>query len=146
MTFYGKAYIYQNEDNVLFLDNLQKALIINHNGRESPTIYLMMGKRLLETGFINKALSCFTKAFDLDRDSSFYLSCLGLTESDQGNFQKSLEYCERALMDKPAKFWQELKRRKSENFLAALNLYVHMDNYQNRKVKPFPSLFLRINS
>jgi tetratricopeptide (TPR) repeat protein len=101
MTFYGKAYICQNEDNVVFLDNLQKALIINHNGKESPTIFRMIGKRLLETGFINKALSCFTRAFNLDRDSAFYLSCLGLTESDQGNFQKSLEYCERALMNKP---------------------------------------------
>jgi tetratricopeptide (TPR) repeat protein len=115
MTFYGKAYICQNDDNVEFLDNLQKALIINHNGKESPTIYRMIGKRLLETGFIDKAVSCFTKAFELDRDSAFYLGCLGLTESDQGKFQKSIGYCERALMTKPD--YSEVIERKADDYL-----------------------------
>jgi len=101
MAYYGKAMMYDHEDNVIFFDNLYKALQINQNGKESPTIYRIMGGGFLESGFIDSAKACFTRAFEMDRDSSFYLSCMSGTERDQGNYQKSAEFCKRALIIRP---------------------------------------------
>jgi TolB-like protein/Tfp pilus assembly protein PilF len=104
MAYYGKAKLYEHEDPVMFLDNLQKALLINHNDKDTPTIYRMIGGELLETGFFDNAKTCFARAFELDGDSSFYLSCLGGTERDQGNYKESIEYSKRALMNRPNYF------------------------------------------
>jgi TolB-like protein len=110
MAFYGKGLLYEHDDYVKYLDNLQKALLIHPNGKESSTINRIIGGKLLETGFIKLALSYFTKAFELDRDSAYYLSCLGGTEYDQGNYKKSIEYCKRALMNKPPNYFELIDR------------------------------------
>jgi len=109
MAYYGKALMFQFDDGVMYLDNLHKALRINQNGRETPTICRMIGGAYLETGFTDKAKSFFTRAFELDGDSSFFLSCMGGFEHDQGNYQKSAEYCKRALLNKP-NYWEVTDR------------------------------------
>lgn len=113
MAYYGKALLYDHQDYVRFLDNLYKALQINRNGKETPTIYRIMGGGFLESGFIDSAKACFKRAFELDKDSSFYLSCLSGTERDQGNYKKSAEYCKRALIIRPD-YW-EVKNRLASN-------------------------------
>jgi tetratricopeptide (TPR) repeat protein len=130
---YGKAMLYDHEDYVTFLDNLYKALRINQNGKETPTIYRIMGGGYLESGFIDSAKACFKRAFELDKDSSFYLSCLSGTERDQGNYKKSAEYCKRALKIRPD-YW-EVK------FRLANNLYD--DGQFGEAVKYFEDLKIR---
>jgi tetratricopeptide (TPR) repeat protein len=56
----------------------------------------MIGGKLEVTGFKDKAMDYYKKAFELDGDSAYYLSCLGGAESDLGNFDKSVDYFKRA--------------------------------------------------
>jgi tetratricopeptide (TPR) repeat protein len=69
----------------------------------------MIGGELLVTGFIEKARPYFFKAFELDGDSAFLLSCLGGTESDQGNYMKSVEYFKRSSQNR-AKYGEVIAR------------------------------------
>lgn len=98
MAYYGKAILNEFEDHLTFLDNLYKALQINQNGKETATIYRMIGGGFIRTGLLDNAKICFTKAFEIDGDSAFYLSGFGGLERDQGNYKKSIEYCRRALI------------------------------------------------
>jgi TolB-like protein/Tfp pilus assembly protein PilF len=98
--YYGKAMLY-DDDPVQYLDNLQKALLINQSGVISPTILRNIGGKLEITGFKDRALHYYKKAFEMDGDSAFYLSCLGGAESDQGNYNKSVSYFKRAYNNRP---------------------------------------------
>jgi TolB-like protein/Tfp pilus assembly protein PilF len=109
MAYYGKAKLYQFNDPIMCINNLQEAVMINHHGQESPTIFRMIGGELLVTGFIDKAKPFFLKAFEMDEDSAFLLSCLGGIESDQGNYRKSVEYFRRASLNK-AKYAEVIGR------------------------------------
>ena len=129
MAYYGKAKLFQHDDFVLFLDNLYKALRINQNGRETPTICRMIGGAYLETGFPDKAKFFFARAFELDSDSSFYLSCLGGFEHDQGNYQNSAEYCKRALLNKPD-YWEVTDRLISD--LYGYGQYIEVLKYYKK--------------
>jgi tetratricopeptide (TPR) repeat protein len=93
---------------------MQKAALINHGDMVSPTIFRLIGGKLLVTGFIDKAKVFFTKALELDSDSAFYFSCLGGTESDQGNYEKSVEYFEKAYRSRAN--YTEVMRRLGENY------------------------------
>ena len=98
---YGKANHYATDDQVKYLDNLQKALLVNQSGLLSSTLLRNLGGKLEVCGFKDKALVYYRKAFDLDGDSAFYLSCLGGAESDMGNYSKSIEYFKRAYNNRP---------------------------------------------
>jgi tetratricopeptide (TPR) repeat protein len=101
--------LYGLDDAVKFLDNLQKAALINQGGLISPTILRNIGGKLEITGFKDKALDYYRRAFELDGDSAFYLSCLGGAESDQGNYEKSVAYFKRAYMNR-ANYTQVMSR------------------------------------
>jgi tetratricopeptide (TPR) repeat protein len=113
--YYGKAVLHEVEDPVIYLDNLLKAVLNNRTDVITPTILRRMGGKFLVTGHIDYARKYFTKAFELDRDSAFYLSCLGGIESDQGNFEKSLEYFRRAVNNRPN--YAEVIQRLGKNCL-----------------------------
>jgi len=113
MAYYGKAILNEFGDHVIYLDNLYKALQINQNGKETSTIYRMIGGGLIRTGLLENAKICFTKAFELDGDSSFYLSGFAGIERDQGNYKKSIEYCRRALIKR--KDYDEVTERLASN-------------------------------
>lgn len=115
--YYGKATLYELDDPVKFLDNLKKAALINQSGLVSPRILRNIGGKLEVTGFKDKALYYYKKAFDLDGDSAYYLSCLGGAESDLGNYDKSLGYFKRASMNR-ANFTYVIKRL-GEDYLFA---------------------------
>ncbi|HLP72331.1 MAG TPA: hypothetical protein VK155_05465 [Bacteroidales bacterium] len=114
MAYYGKAIMNEFEDHVTFLENLYNALRINQNGKETPTIYRMIGGGFIRTGLLDNAKICFTKAYELDGDSSFYLSGFSGIERDAGNYQKSIEYCKRALINKIN--YYEVTLRLADNF------------------------------
>lgn len=139
LAYYGKARIYDVEDQIMCLDNLQKAALINRSDKVTPTILRLIGGKLLVTGFVDKAKTYFTKAFELDGDSAFYFSCLGGTESDQGNYEKSVEYFKRAYRNRAN--YTEVIRRLGENCL--LNgqykeSLVYFKEYLNLVPDPFP--------
>jgi TolB-like protein len=100
MAYNAKAMLYELDDQVKYLDNLKKAALINQSSLVSPKILMKIGGKLEVTGFKDKALYYYKKAFDLDKDSAYYLSNLGGVESDLGNYEKSLYYFKRAYMNR----------------------------------------------
>ena len=96
----GIAASCDQDDQIKFLDNMQKAALINQSGLVSPKILRMIGGKLEVTGFKDKAMDYYKKAFELDGDSAYYLSCLGGAESDLGNYDKSLDFFKRAYMNR----------------------------------------------
>jgi TolB-like protein len=100
MAYNAKAMLYELDDQVKYLDNLKKAALINQSSLVSPKILMKIGGKLEVTGFKDKALFYYKKAFDLDNDSAYYLSNLGGVESDLGNYEKSLYYFKRAYMNR----------------------------------------------
>lgn len=96
----GKAMLYEIDDQVVYLDNLQKAALINQSSLASSLILRRIGGKLEVTGYVDKAKSYYKKAFEIDGDSAYYLSCLGGVESDLGNYDKSLDYFKRAYLNR----------------------------------------------
>lgn len=67
------------------------------------------------TGYISEAKEYFFKAYEIDRDSAFLLSCLGGTESDLGNYVKAIEYFKRAYLNRSD--YSEVIRRLGKCYL-----------------------------
>ena len=88
--YYSIAMMNVVDDPVAFLENMNKAALINQSPGVSPKILRRIGGKLAVTGFKDEAMYYYKKAFDLDGDSAYYLSCLGGAESDLGNYNKSL--------------------------------------------------------
>ena len=112
--YMGKAFLYENYDPVASIENLQKVASINHDVF-SATINRIIGGCLLVTGYISEAKEYFFKAFEIDRDSAFLLSCLGGTESDLGNYGKAIEYFKRAYLNRSG--YSEVIRRLGKSYL-----------------------------
>jgi len=83
-------------DQVMFLDNMQKASLLDRSGPLATRKIMRIGGKLEATGFIEEAINYFKKALELDSDSSNYLSNLGGIESDNGNYDNSISYFKRA--------------------------------------------------
>lgn len=90
--YYGLANLFYFDDPVKSLYNLHRAASLTHGSPELPTILRNIGGELLVTGFIEKALTYFSSAFEIDGDSAIYMSCLGGIEQNQGNYDKALQY------------------------------------------------------
>lgn len=112
--YIGKSMAYDKTDIVKSIQNLQKAASIN-NDKFSPTINRMIGGKFLISGYIDEAKRYFNRAFEIDKDSAFLLSCLGGTERDQGNYKKSIEYFSRALVNRPD--YSEVAQRLLDSYL-----------------------------
>ena len=112
--YIGKAFLFENDDHLKCIQNLQKAVSINHD-IFSATINRMIGGKFLVTGHIDKAKEYFAKAYEIDRDSAFLLSCMGGTESDLGNYHKSVEYFKRAYLHREN--YSEVIKRLGESLL-----------------------------
>jgi len=112
--YIGKAFLYDKDDHIKCIQNLLKAVSINHD-KFSATINRFIGGKFLVAGHINKAKEYFVKAFEIDRDSAFLLSCLGGTESDLGNYKKSIEYFKRAYLYRDN--YSDVIKRLGESYL-----------------------------
>jgi len=112
--YIGRAFLYDNDDQVKSIQNLQKAASINHD-IFSATINRFIGGKFLVAGHINEAKEYFIKAYEIDRDSAFLLSCLGGTESDVGNYKKSIEYFKRAYLYREN--YSEVIKRLGESYI-----------------------------
>ena len=115
--YYSIAMMNVVDDPVAFLENMNKAALINQSPGVSPKILRRIGGKLEVTGFKDEALYYYKKAFDLDGDSAYYLSCLGGAESDLGNYNKSLGYFKRAYMNRAD--YSYVTRRLGEDYLFA---------------------------
>lgn len=98
--YYGLADLYDFEDPVRSLSNLQRAVSLTHGLMELPTLLRHIGGELLVTGYIEKANEYFSRAFELDDDSAIYLSCLGGIQQIQGNYDNAIGIYKEALMIK----------------------------------------------
>jgi TolB-like protein len=119
MAYNAKAMLYELDDQVKYLDNLKKAASINQSSLVSPKIMRKIGGKLEVTGFKEEALYYYKKAFELDKDSAYYLSCLGGAESDLGNYDNSVNYFKRACMNR-ANFAYILERLGEDCLLSGM--------------------------
>jgi len=90
MTYSGKAGLYFNNDNVNYINYLQKAASINR-GRELPSLLGAIADAYFRAGFTDKANQYFLGRLKLDGDSLSYFSNLSWHECYIGNFKKSIE-------------------------------------------------------
>jgi TolB-like protein/Flp pilus assembly protein TadD len=95
--YFALAELYDFDDPVKSLTNLQKAASLTHGVIEMPTLLRHIGGELLITGFFDKSRQYFMRAFELDGDSSILYSCLGGIEHNQANYEKAIEYYENAV-------------------------------------------------
>jgi len=94
--YYGKGYKmqiwdYHYMDFVKGLENIHKAVRINH-GRELPYFLRELGDAYgIFAGFREKANYYYQKALELDGDTTAYLRRLADEESVSGNYEKSVQ-------------------------------------------------------
>jgi TolB-like protein len=113
MAYAGIAFIYMYGDQLMFLDNMKKATMIDQSGPLASRKLKRIGGKLEATGFKDDAMLYYKKALDLDKDSSSYLSALGDIESNHGNYDKSIYYYKRAY---PIREDSRLKERLGEAY------------------------------
>jgi TolB-like protein/Tfp pilus assembly protein PilF len=88
--YWGKGFVYENDDIVKEIDNFQTAASLNH-GPELPEIIRYLAASYAQGGFWEKAKYYLLEAFKLDGDSIPYLSRLEAIENQQGNYEKAIE-------------------------------------------------------
>jgi TolB-like protein/Tfp pilus assembly protein PilF len=92
-------YIYSKQDQnyVKAIENLKKAISLNH-GRELPELITSLGLVYsLMAGFPEEGEKCFVQALMLNGDSVEYLNTMGQVELNYDDFDKSIEYYTRAI-------------------------------------------------
>lgn len=81
----------ENRDYVKGLECLHKAASLNH-GKELQNIYNSLGYTYAFcAGFPDEGMKYYNEAFLLNRDSAYYLSCIGSVEIQYGNFDNGIE-------------------------------------------------------
>jgi TolB-like protein/Flp pilus assembly protein TadD len=96
MAYSGKGQLYGMwDDNLNAIVNLQKAASLNH-GSELPGLLVDMGWAYLCAGFSEKNNYYIQEALKLDDDSAAYYFSLAGSERWLGNFEKGIEFGEKA--------------------------------------------------
>jgi TolB-like protein/tetratricopeptide (TPR) repeat protein len=86
----------QDQDYIKAIENLKKALDLNH-GREIPGLLHSLGLVYsLIAGFPEEGKKCFIRALMLNGDSAEYFNALGQLESNFNDFDNSIKYYTRA--------------------------------------------------
>jgi TolB-like protein/Tfp pilus assembly protein PilF len=89
----GKYYWWEG-DLVKEIENLQKAVSLNHDA-QLPEILTWIGYSFISAGFPEEANYYYNEAFNLNNDSVSYLWQLAGVEFSQGNYNKSIELLEK---------------------------------------------------
>jgi TolB-like protein/tetratricopeptide (TPR) repeat protein len=87
----GKGYLYENDDQLMTIENLQKAASLNH-GPEFVSLIRRLSEAYDRSGFIEEAKNYNAEALKLNGDSIEYLLSSGRIEWHQGNFKKATEF------------------------------------------------------
>jgi len=96
MAYNGKGQLYSWDDyHINAIDNFQKAASLNH-GSELPGLLRRIGDAFDGTGFNEKHHYYIQEALKLDDDSMKYYYSLAGSERWLGNFEKSIEFGEKA--------------------------------------------------
>jgi tetratricopeptide (TPR) repeat protein len=90
----GKGYLYDNDDQLMTIENLQKAASLNH-GPELVNLLRRLSEAYSLSGFIEKAKNYNLEALKLNGDSVKYLLSFGRLEWHFGNYNKAIEFLER---------------------------------------------------
>jgi len=95
MAYNGKGHVYRFNDLIKTIDNFQKAASLNR-GSELPGLLVEIGWAYFCAGFIGKNNYYLQKALELDDDSASYYYSLASCEYWLGNFEKAIEFGEKA--------------------------------------------------
>ena len=90
-SYSGKGYLYENDDQLMAIENLQKAASLNH-GPELVNLLRRLSEAYSLSGFIEKAKDYNLEALKLDSDSVQYLLSFGRLEWHLGNYKKAIEF------------------------------------------------------
>jgi TolB-like protein len=83
-------------DYVKCIDNYNKAVMRNR-GKDLPDLFYSLGDVYMEVGFIDKGKYYYKEALTLDGDSASYFKRLAWLEFSLENFEKAIEFLEKAL-------------------------------------------------
>jgi TolB-like protein/Flp pilus assembly protein TadD len=95
MAYSGKGYLYRFDDIIKTIENFQKAASLNH-GSELPGLLVDIGWAYYSAGFIKKNNYYIQEALKLDDDSAAYYWSLASSEYWLGNYEKAIEFGEKA--------------------------------------------------
>jgi TolB-like protein len=97
MVYYykGSIYMWVLEDFVKSIENLHEAVIRNR-GEELPSLLSSLARAYLDIGFVDKAKYYYEEVFKLETDSNRYFRRLAWIEFSAGNFEKAIEFIEKA--------------------------------------------------
>jgi len=95
--YYGKGGLYADENDYKnAIENRHKAASL-YRGPFLPRIYKSLAYYFLSIGFRETCEKYVKEALALDNDSASYYFVLAMSESDHGNFKKSIEFFERSI-------------------------------------------------
>jgi TolB-like protein/Flp pilus assembly protein TadD len=94
IAYWGKGLLYEYDDFVKSIDNLQKAAFLNH-GDELPVILGNLGSVYSSSGFIERGKYYFQEVLKLSGDSTAYYIELSWHEFFYCNFEKTIEFLEK---------------------------------------------------
>jgi TolB-like protein len=89
--YFGKGYLYGNDNLVKMLENLHKAASLNH-GSELPGLLRNIASLYYNAGFSEKGNYYHLEALKLDDDSASYFISLADAEWFNGNFKEAVEF------------------------------------------------------
>jgi TolB-like protein/AraC-like DNA-binding protein len=90
----GDLYYWEN-DFISSLENWQIAISL-YRGEEFPIMLRAIGEEFMSAGFPEKAYYYWKQVLDLDNDSSQFYNFLSANEFWHGNFEKAIEYRDKA--------------------------------------------------
>ena len=97
MAYYGKGILYSTVDLVKAIDNFQNAASLNRGG-QLPELLRSIGWEYMLAGFPEKAYHYWKEVLNLDGDSSKYYYYVAMDEFYRGNYEKSIEYADKAYL------------------------------------------------
>lgn len=130
-----KAFSHDMDDAVLTLENYIKAASL-HRGPAFPELLLNIGETYIWAGFVDEARSCYKEWLKLTEDSLRYFNRLAFIEYSIGNWQKMLEYLNRAI---------SIDSTKPYIYLGLGHCYTHLHDFQQAK-KSFQKMLEIIKS
>lgn len=98
MAYYGRGILYSTVDLVKAIDNFHKSASLNRGEQLPELLRSSIGWEYMLAGFPEKAYYYWQEALNLDGDSSKYYIYVAMNEFYRGNFEKSIEYADKAYL------------------------------------------------
>ena len=92
MAHRGKYFIYRNNNLVLAIEDIQKAIDINREPGSLPSLIGFLGGAYCNAGFYDIGFQYFKKVLEMNGDSVSYYNSLASQEYFKANYEESLKY------------------------------------------------------